>query len=99
MFAHDCKCIQNHFYKNIENKNFYFTLNIHLNWLQIKRKMCLYNFNQTKQMRVVCGKMSLWLREHYNKWTHIKFIFDKYKMFWMMKLTYEFVFKCVWFKT
>ena len=85
--------------KMLKIKFFILFLNIHLNHVQIKIKMRLHNFDQTKQIRVVCEKVLLWLCKHHDKQVYIKFIFDKRKMFWTMKLTYKFIFKCAWFKT
>ena len=63
--------------KILKTKNFISFLNLHLNGLQTKTRMHLRDFDQTKQIRTVCEKMIIQLREHHDKRICIKFIFDK----------------------
>ena len=81
--------------KMLKTKNFISFLNLHLNRLQAKTRMRFHDFDRTKQIRIACERMALWLRARHDKWAYIKFISDKRKIFWTTKLTQKFIIKCV----
>ena len=99
MFTHDRKCVQNHFCKNVENENFYFIFECIFELIANKNENAFTWFWSNETNTRCLWKMLLRLCKHHDKWIRIKFIFDKHKMFWMMKLMYEFIFKYVQFET